>query len=210
MKKYLLTTKIAALLLAVSLLLGITLILPSCQITFPFFTPDNVITEEQYSTLAEQLSANVDAGCDKQYANVTSYLVYWDFPAFDKIKVRSIENTYSTYLINDPGYSDPDKLLALATSVANYYIDNILTKDGEVVFSLEEIQNKDLQTDAILTAYAASVGAQCIREDLISHQHTPVRVLTEPLHAGKDPLPKGLPLVGPTGGFPFTDGKHRI
>ena len=158
MKKYLLTTKIAALLLAVSLLLGITLILPSCQITFPFFTPDNVITEEQYSTLAEQLSANVDAGCDKQYANVTSYLVYWGFPAFDKIKVRSIENTYSTYLINDPGYSDPDKLLALATSVANYYIDNILTKDGKAVFSLEEIQNKDLQTDAILMAYAASVG----------------------------------------------------
>ena len=158
MKKFSLTSKAAALLLAVSLLLGITLILPACLFLSPSFVPNNSITEEQYPTLVEQLSTNVDDGCDKQFAHVASYLTYWGFPAFDSIKVKSIENTYSTYLLNDPGYSSPDKLLAFATNVANYYIDNILTKNGEIAFSLEEIQDKNLQTDAILVAYAASVG----------------------------------------------------
>ena len=156
MKRFSLTIKSAALLLAVAVFLGLALIVPSCYISFS--SRDNVITEEQYPTLIEDLSANVDAGCDKRYANVTSYLVYWGFPAFDQNKIRYIENTYSNYHIDDLGYSDSDKLLALATSVANFYIDNILTKDGEVIFSLEEIQDKELQTDAILVAYAASVG----------------------------------------------------
>lgn len=158
MKNFSLTAKAAALLLAVSLFLGITLILPSCQFVLLGPSSGNVITEEQYPTLADQLSANVDAGCDKQFAHVASYLTYWGFPAFDQVKVKIIENTYSTYLLNDPGYSGPDKLLALATNVANYYIDNVLTKNGEIAFSLEEIKDKDLQTDAILEAYTSSVG----------------------------------------------------
>ena len=158
MKNFSLTSKAAALLLAVSLFLGITLILPSCQFVLLGPSSGNVITEEQYPTLADQLSANVDAGCDKQYASVSAYLAHWGFPAFDQVKVKIIENTYSTYLINDPGYSGPDKLLALATNVANYYIDNVLTKNGEIAFSLEELQDKELQTDAILEAYTSSVG----------------------------------------------------
>ena len=156
MKRFSSTIKSAALLLAVAIFLGLTLIVPSCY--FNLSSRDNVITEEQYPTLVDELSANVDAGCDKRYANVTSYLVYWGFPAFDQNKIRYIENTYNNYHIDDLGYSDPEKLFALAEAVANYYIDNILTKDGEIAFTFEQIQDKKLQTDAISVAYAKSVG----------------------------------------------------
>lgn len=150
------TIKSVALLLAVAVFLGLALIVPSCYITF--LSRDNVITEEQYPTLVDDLSANVDAGCDKRYANVTSYLVYWDFPAFDQNKIRYIENTYSNRLIDDLGYYDSEKIFALAKAVANYYIDNILTKDGEIAFTYAQIRDKNLQTDAIAVAYAKSVG----------------------------------------------------
>ena len=156
MKRFSLTVKSAALLLAVSILLGLTLIFPSCYI-IPSFT-DNVITEEQYPSLVEQLSANVDAGCEKRYGNVTSYLTYWGFPAFDQNKIRYIENTYNNRLIDDLGYYDSEKIFALAKAVANYYIDNILTKDGEIAFTYAQIRDKNLQTDAIAVAYAKSVG----------------------------------------------------
>ena len=142
--------------LAVAIFLGLALIVPSCYITFS--SRDNVITEEQYPSLVDDLSANVDAGCEKRYANVTSYLVYWGFPAFEQNKIRYIENIYNNYHIDDLGYSDPEKLFALAEAVANYYIDNILTKDGEIAFTFEQIQDKKLQTDAISVAYAKSVG----------------------------------------------------
>lgn len=156
MKRFSSTIKSAALLLAVAVFLGLALIVPSCYITFS--SRDNVITEEQYPTLIEDLSANVDAGCDKRYANVTSYLVYWGFPAFDQNKIRYIESAYNNYHIDDLGYSDPEKLFALAETVANYYIDNILTKEGEIAFTFEQIQDKKLQTDAVSFAYAKSVG----------------------------------------------------
>ena len=156
MKRFSLTAKAAALLLAVSIFLGITLLVPSCYLNL--LSRDNVITEEQYDTLVDVLSANVDAGCDKRYANVTSYLTYWKFPAFDQNKIRYIENTYNNRLIDDLGYSDPEKLYTLAIAVANYYIDNILTKDGEIALTYEQIQDKNLQTDAIAVAYAKSVG----------------------------------------------------
>lgn len=156
MKRFSLTIKSAALLLAVFIFLGLTLIVPSCY--FNISSRDNVITEEQYYTLIDDLSANVAAGCEKRYANVTSYLTYWDFPAFDQNKIRYVENIYNNYLIDDLGYSDPEKLFALAEAVAKYYIDNILTKDGEIAFTYAQIQNKQLQTDAIAVAYAKSVG----------------------------------------------------
>ena len=156
MKRFSSTIQSAALLLAVAVFLGLALIVPSCY--FSLSSRDNVITEEQYPTLVDDLSANVDAGCDKRYANVTSYLVYWGFPAFDQNKIRYIENTYNNYHIDDLGYSDPEKLFALAEAVANYYIDNILTKDGEIALTFEQIRDKKLQTDAISVAYAKSVG----------------------------------------------------
>ena len=153
MKKFSATAKVVALLLALTFLLVVSLLSSPCA---PL--ADNVITEEQYENLIQDLSANVDAGSSIDYNNVASYLVHWGFPAFDRTKVAKIEQDYSEKLIDDPGYSNPDKLLALATNVANYYIDNILTRDGEIAFTYEQIINKNLQTDAILTAYAASVG----------------------------------------------------
>ena len=143
-----------ALLLALFVLLSVPLSLGSC-----LRVSEHKITEAEYQTIVEDLSAKVDAGCNIRHSYVASYLDYWGFPAFNTIKMMIIENTYDTYFIDDLGYSDADSTLALATKVARYYIDNILqAPDGSPAFTLEELRNKNIQTDALVKAYASSVG----------------------------------------------------
>ena len=153
MKRICLSKRAIALILALTLLFSSSLSLTSCIFS------GNTISEEQYTSLANDLSERVDAGCDRKYSYVADYLNYWGFPAFSKFKIMTIESTYVTYLLDDLGYSDPDRLLALATKAARYYIDNILlTPDGATAFTLDEIRDKRIQTDAIATAYVKSVG----------------------------------------------------
>ena len=153
MKKINFSKRALALIISLALLLSCSLTLTSCSLF------GNRITEEQYATLADDLSANVEAGCEKEYNYVADYLDYWGFPAFSKFKLMMIESNYDAYFLDDLGYSEPDRLLALATTVARCYIDNILlTPDGEMALSYEQICSKSLQTDAVAAAYAASVG----------------------------------------------------
>ena len=153
MKRICLSKKAIALILALTLLFSSSLSLTSCIFS------GNTISEEQYTSLANDLSERVDAGCDRKYSYVADYLNYWGFPAFSKFKIMTIESTYVAHFLDDLGYSDPDRLLALATKAARYYIDNILlTPEGETAFTLDEIRDKRIQTDAIATAYVESVG----------------------------------------------------
>lgn len=153
MKRICFSKRAIALILALALLFSSALTLTSCT------TAGSRISADQYATLAEDLSASVDAGCEKKCSYVADYLDYWGFPAFDRFKLMMIESNYDAYLLDDLGYSDPERLLTLATAVARCYIDEILiSPEGGMSFTLEEIRDKNLQTDAIAAAYAASVG----------------------------------------------------
>lgn len=154
MKRYSYLTRALSLLLLVLLLLCPVLALSSC-----LGTEENEITEEQYDTLIEDLTAAVDAGCTTKYSYVSSYLIHWGFPGFNTVKMKSVERCYNNNFIDDLGYSSSESLLALATTVARCYIENILTgAEGKIAFTLAELQDNTLQTDALIAAYAASVG----------------------------------------------------
>ena len=110
-------------LVALLLLVSTLLTLSSCSL----FTAsvEDPITEEEYLTLAETLRDNVSADCNEKYYYVSSYLDYWDFPAFEISKLKRIERYYSSQYYQDLGYSDTASVLERARLAAEIYIDLI-------------------------------------------------------------------------------------
>lgn len=143
--------KSLALLLALILIVSSALSLSSC-FTVGNFEESSALTEEEFASLSETLRANVDAGCTKKYSYVSSYLSYWGFPEFDDTKLKTIERYYTTRYIEDLGYSDSEKILALAVKAANEYIDNRLPE-----LTLEDV-NGDVGSDEIIRSYVTAIG----------------------------------------------------
>ena len=117
------------------------------------------VTEEEYLTLADLLDANVDEGKNKKYYYVSSYLEDWGFPAFDISKLKRIERYYAQKYYEDLGYSNTKSVFDRAVLTADAYIDTVLRdEESETYLTLEEINNKDLNTDSIIRAYISTIG----------------------------------------------------
>ena len=146
------TTKITALALLLALLISSAISLTSC---FGGVTPsDSSITEEQFASLSETLTASVDAGSTKKYSYVSSYLDYWGFPDFDDIKLKTIERYYNSQYLKDLGYDSSEKILELATRAARAYLETELPS-----LSLKDVNDtKGKNSDAIIRSYVSVLG----------------------------------------------------
>ena len=150
---------IRALLNLIALLLLISTLLTLSSCSFSATSTEEPITEEEYLTLAERLRDNVSAECSEKYYYVSSYLDYWDFPAFEITKLKRIERYYSSQYYQDLGYSDTENVLERARLAATTYIDLfLLDENGEYRLTLEEINDVDRTTDELILAYIETVG----------------------------------------------------
>jgi len=139
--------KIPALLLVVLIVCSLT------QLSSCFVYDASNISEEQWPTLADTLTERVEDGCEKHYSYVANYLEYWTFPNFDPIKLKYVERYYNSQYFKDLGYSDYNSLISFASRTALEYISTELA-----ALSLDEVNDKSKNTDAIIRAYVSAVG----------------------------------------------------
>ena len=146
MKKHLFLIKFIALLTVVATLLSFA----SCYTPPP---AEEEITDEQFSSLGEELTASIDEGCNKSYSYVSSYLDYWGVPEFDDIKLKTIERYYYFYYYFDLGYDDTAKLIELSTRVARAYV------ESRASLTVEDVNDSHgANTDAVINAYVSATG----------------------------------------------------
>ena len=158
MKITTLKSRVAAALLLLALLLSSLLPLTSCSLPGTE-TETPPITEEQYSALADSIAASVAEGSSKKYSYAASYLKEWGVPAFNTTKLKTVERYYNSQYIEDLGYSSTDSIIALAKRAAEHYINNeLLDEEGNMRLTLDEINDKDINSDAVIRSYVAAIG----------------------------------------------------
>lgn len=142
----------------ITLVCVLTLILTLCQCSNTLSVREP-ITEEEYITLADELQNSVDANCNKKYYYVSDYLLYWNFPAFDVDKLRTVERYYAQKYYVDLGYSNTSKIYERARLTAEAYIETkLLDENGECLLTLEQINNKSTNTDNLILSYISTIG----------------------------------------------------
>ena len=81
----------------------------------------------------------------RDYSAVWQYYDAWDFPKFDKTKIKTIENAFATYY-----YLDMPSIKQHAADSANYFLDTYYDKT--------DLNNVDAVTDALIKSYVYAVG----------------------------------------------------
>lgn len=81
----------------------------------------------------------------RNLASVWQYYDAWDFPQFDKTKVKTIENAFATYY-----YLDLPDVKEHAVASANYFLDTY--------YDQTDLTNVDAVTDALIKSYVHAVG----------------------------------------------------
>ena len=133
-------TRIVSLLVLLTLLFTFVLTLASCGLFDRFRSAGS---EEILSK--EALAENVAAESDEDLDYVWQYLDRWQFPVFDKLKMKRIEN-----LFRDVYYKEVPKSYLLAKTVGEDFLEN----------SYDEIDLTDSVrvSDALLSAFVDSIG----------------------------------------------------
>ena len=142
----------------IALICILTVIFALCQCSSTL-SERSTITEEEYITLADELQDSVDAKCNKRYYYVSDYLQYWSFPAFEVQKLKTVERYYAQRYYTDLGYSDTNTVYERAKLTAKAYIETqLLDENGEMRLTLDQINNKSVNTDSLILSYIATIG----------------------------------------------------
>ena len=127
-------TKFLTVIVLLTLLFTVTLTLTSCN---------EAGSEEIFSK--EQLTENVSAEKRENRGYVWEYLDKWEFPRFDKKKLKKVEKLYYDYY-----YKEMPSSYELANAIAADFLKNKYDKI--------DLTDVGLVTDALLTSFVNSIG----------------------------------------------------
>ena len=133
-------TRIVSLLVLLTLLFTFVLSLTSCE-AFSFLR--NAGSESLLSK--EALRENIDSETNEDLDYVWQYLDRWQFPVFDKLKMKRIEN-----LFRDAYYKEVPESYAIAKTVGVDFLENS--------YDTIDLSDSVLVSDALLTAFVDSIG----------------------------------------------------
>ncbi len=133
-------TRFVSLLVLLTLLFTFVLSLTSCD-AFSFFRSAG--SEELLSK--EELKENINSETNEDIDYVWQYLDRWQFPVFDKLKMKRIEN-----LFRDVYYKEVPESYVIAKTVGNDFLENS--------YDTIDLTDSVLVSDALLTAFVDSIG----------------------------------------------------
>lgn len=133
-------TRIVSLLVLLTLLFTFVLSLSSCGI-LSFFRSAG--SEELLPK--EVLRENIDSETDEDLNYVWQYLDRWQFPVFDKLKMKRIEN-----LFRDVYYKEIPESYLIAKAVGGDFLENS--------YDTVDLSDSVAVSDALLTAFVDSIG----------------------------------------------------
>ena len=125
--------KISALLLILTLLFTSAISMVSCDAGSEKIYPKEVLSE------------NLNSETKKSLDYVWEYLDRWDFPVFDRTKLKRVEDIY-----RDEYYKEIPSAYDLAIKVGNSFVENS--------YDTIDLKNTQKVTDALITAFVAAIG----------------------------------------------------